>query len=447
MAMAAAMTPTAVVPTAVATAMVPTAMAPTAVVPTAVATAMVPTVVVPTAMVVAVEATVMASTVVSTITADTAVPAMKRCQLNSCLAAAPPVMAYPSRPPVAPDRGYHRAIQQAGDGGDGVAFAADDGGHKDEGYFGGPLSGGPESSSGPTAYVLQLPTSGRSGGTGCDISWSPPQYSGSNNGYSTNWGPQQQHAPRPFCSFGWEQRGACRNGPLVNGLANSIVQGQAQRDVEMDCHDGPVSQVSGPPETTASLARVGPPLQARHQRRQQPPSGTLSRPTAVISDSAFEEWLQSNEMEIPMFSLSKGQRQQRPNSAASVGGAPASSAVAAASAEISVAEPATSSTVPSAASIRGAVDARESSAGAVSSDAAAEAATSTGGTAVPVASATRVARALASAAGSAGDSWAWAISQGRLQFYPRRRVSVRQLPPRPRPIPTALSFLYARPAI
>ena len=34
----------------------------------------------------------------------------------------------------------------------------------------------------------------------------------------------------------------------MNGLAHSIVQGQAQRDVEMDCHGGPVSKVSGPPE-------------------------------------------------------------------------------------------------------------------------------------------------------------------------------------------------------
>ena len=148
-----------------------------------------------------------------------------------------------------------------------------------------------------------------------------------------------------------------------------------------------------------------------------------------------------------MFSLSKGQRQQPPNSAASVGGAPASSAVGAASAEISAAEPVTSGTVPSAASIRGAVNARESAAGAVSSGAAAEATTSTGGTAAPVASAARAARALASAAGSAGDSWAWAISPGRFRFYPQRRVSVRRLPPRPRPIPTALSFLHARPAV
>ena len=58
--------------------------------------------------------------------------------------------------------------------------------------------------------------------------------------------PQQQHAPRPFCSFGWEQRGAYRDGPPVNKLANSIAQEQAQRDVEMDCHGGHVSKVSGP---------------------------------------------------------------------------------------------------------------------------------------------------------------------------------------------------------
>ena len=140
----------------------------------------------------------------------------------------------------------------------------------------------------------------------------------------------------------------------MNGLAHSIAQGQAQRDVEMDCHGGPVSKVSGPPE------RGGPPLQARHQRGLQPPSGTLSPPAAVISDSASKEWLQSNEMEMPIFSLSKGQRQQRPNSAASAGGAPASSAVAAASAETLAAEPATSGTVPSAAPIRGVVGARES---------------------------------------------------------------------------------------
>ena len=71
------------------------AIVPTAVVPTAIATAMVPTVVVPTAMVVAMVATAMAPiAVVPTITVDTAVPTMKRCQLDSRLAAPAPVMTY-----------------------------------------------------------------------------------------------------------------------------------------------------------------------------------------------------------------------------------------------------------------------------------------------------------------------------------------------------------------
>ena len=106
---------------------------------------------------------------------------------------------------------------------------------------------------------------------------------------------------------------------------------------------------------------------------------------------------------MPMFSLSKGQRQQPPNSAASAGGAPASSVVGEASAETPAAEPATSGTAPSAASIRGAVDARESSAGAVPSDVATEAAPSTDGIASPAAPTAREARALASAAGSDGE--------------------------------------------
>ena len=76
MAMAAAMVPTAVVPTVMAMALVSAAVVPTAMVVTMVATAMVPTAVVPT------------------ITADTAVPAMKRYQLDSRLAVAAPVMTY-----------------------------------------------------------------------------------------------------------------------------------------------------------------------------------------------------------------------------------------------------------------------------------------------------------------------------------------------------------------
>ena len=266
----------------------------------------------------------------------------------------------------------------------------------------------------------------------------------------------------------------CHGRPLSEVFGPPELEEQQRAPTEMDCHGWPVSEVSRPPEATASLARGGLPLQARHQQRLQPPSGTLSPPTAVIADSAFEEWLQSDEMEMLMFSLSERQRQQPPKhaistaerpqqsaptavalaaaapaaaavtgtrvfpavlskgvaevpassagaasavvpaaapatsgtvpSAASVGGAPASSAVPAASAKISAAEPATSGTVPSAASIRGAVEGREPSTGAVSSDAAAEAAPSTGGTASPGASVARAARALASAAESAGDS-------------------------------------------
>ena len=190
---------------------------------------------------------------------------------------------------------------------------------------------------GGTGYDLPMSPpsySGRSGGTDCDIPWSSPQYSGSNKGYGTNKSPQQQYgrgadgsagygatfaqqqpSPHPFRSFGWDQRYAYCNGPPVNGgLSNSIAQGQAQRDVgvddqeegqrpstkvkynggplsevfgptesveqqrattEVDCHGGRVPEVSRPSEATVSLARGGLPLQARHQRRLQPPSGTL----------------------------------------------------------------------------------------------------------------------------------------------------------------------------
>ena len=253
----------------------------------------------------------------------------------------------------------------------------------------------------------------------------------------------------------------------MNGLANSIAQGQAQRVVEMDCHSGPVSKVSGTPETTASLARGGLPF---------------------ISDSASEQWLQSDNIEMPMFSPSEGPQQSAPTavtlaaaapaaeamigtrgfpavSSKGVAEAPASSAGAAlvavpaaapatggtilptasvggatrapssadgiavlmvapatggtvpfaasvrgapassavAAASAEAAASATSGNVPSAASVRGAIGARDSSAGAVPSDAATEAAPSTDGIAAPAASTAREVRALASAAGSDGE--------------------------------------------
>ena len=171
---------------------------------------------------------------------------------------------------------------------------------------------------------------------------------------------------------------------------------------------------------------------------------------------SVEDWLQSENVEMPMFSLSEGPQQSAPTAVALAAAAPAAEAVtgtrvfpdmsskgvaeaptssagvasvakpavapaidgtvfptasvgggarALASADgtaASLAAPATSGTVPSAAPIRGAVGARESSE-AVSSDAAAEAAPSTGDTAAPVASVARAARKLGSAAGSSSE--------------------------------------------
>ena len=88
---------------------------------------------------------------------------------------------------------------------------------------------------------------------------------------------------------------------------------------------------------------------------------------------------------------------------ASVGGATKALSSADETAELTAA-PTTSDTVPSAAPIRGAVGARESSAGAVSSDAAAEAAPPIGEAASPDASVARAARKLAPTAGSFSET-------------------------------------------
>ena len=156
----------------------------------------------------------------------------------------------------------------------------------------------------------------------------------------------------------------------MNGLANSIAQGQAQRDVEMDCHCGPLSKVSGPPETTASLARGGPPLQARHQQRLQPPSGTLSPP-----------------MEMPMSSQSEGPQQSAPTAVTLAAAAPAAEAV-------------TGTRVFPAVSSKGATEAPASSAGAALA-AVPAAAPATGGTVFPTASVGGAARAPTSTDGIA----------------------------------------------
>ena len=85
------------------------------------------------------------------------------------------------------------------------------------------------------------------------------------NGGHSSASPQQLR-PRPFSSFCWDQRYACHSKPPVNaGLANNITWGQAQRDVgvddrveqqrpttEIDCHGGPVLEVSGGDRTVGT---------------------------------------------------------------------------------------------------------------------------------------------------------------------------------------------------
>ena len=186
-------------------------------------------------------------------------------------------------------------------------------------------------------------------------------------------------------------------------------------------------------------------------------SGPLSGTVFGSDGGAVEEWLQSDNVETSMFSLSEGPQQSAPTavslaaaaraaeavtgtrvlpavSSKGVAEAPTSSA-GAASAAVTAAAPATggtvfptasvggaaraptsadgtaalttasatSGTLPSAAPIRGAVGARESSPGAMSSDAAAEAGSSTGDTSAPDASVARAARKPASASGSSSE--------------------------------------------
>ena len=187
-------------------------------------------------------------------------------------------------------------------------------------------------------------------------------------------------------------------------------------------------------------------------------SSPLSETFLGGDGGAVQEWIQSENVEMPMFSLLEGPQQsaatavalaaaapaaeamtgtrvftdvsskgvaEAPTSSAgaapaavpaaapvtggtvfptiSVGGAaraPASADEKAASKAASKAAQATSGSVPSATPLRGAVGARESSAGVASSDAVAEAAPSTGDTTTPDASVERAAMKLTSAAGS-----------------------------------------------
>ena len=143
---------------------------------------------------------------------------------------------------------------------------------------------------------------------------------------------------------------------------------------------------------------------------------------------AVEEWFQSGNMEMPMFSLSEGPQQSTPTAVALAAIAPAAEAVtgssvfpavsskgvaetptssmAVASAAVPAAAPSTGDTAaPNALVERAArqLTLKESSAGTASSDAAAEAAPLTGDTAAPDASVERAARKPTLEAGSSSE--------------------------------------------
>ena len=187
-------------------------------------------------------------------------------------------------------------------------------------------------------------------------------------------------------------------GPLSEVFGPPESEEQQRTSPEVDCHGGPVSEVSGTPEATVSLARGGLSLQARHQQRLQPSSGTLSPPTAVISDSAFEEWLHSNKMGVPIFSLLEGKRQQPPTRMGiSTAEGPQQSAptVVALTAAAPATAAVTGTRVFPAVSSKGVAEAPASSAGAASA-AVPAAAPATGGSVFPTASVGAAARASAS---------------------------------------------------
>ena len=164
---------------------------------------------------------------------------------------------------------------------------------------------------------------------------------------------------------------------------------------EVDYHGGPLSEVSGSPEWLQTKNVEMPMFSLSEVPSAAPATGGTVFPTASVGGTARAPASDDGTMALTAASATGG----TVPSAASVGGAPASSAVVAASVE-SAAEPAISGTVPSAASVRGEVGGRESPAGTASSDAVAKAAPLTGDTAAPDASVERVAGKLTLKAGS-----------------------------------------------
>ena len=192
-------------------------------------------------------------------------------------------------------------------------------------------------------------------------------------------------------------------GPVGRAMGSAMHVGlQGQEDY----HEGPLSEVSGSPEWLQMNNAEMPMFSLSEVPSAAPATGGTVFPTASVGGTARAPASDDGTMALTAASATGG----TVPSAASVGGAPASSAVVAASVE-SAAEPAISGTVPSAASVRGEVGGRESPAGTASSDAVAEAAPLTGDTVISDASVERADEQLTLDESSAGTASSDAVAK------------------------------------
>ena len=175
---------------------------------------------------------------------------------------------------------------------------------------------------------------------------------------------------------------------------------------EVDYHGGPLPEVSGSPEWLQTNNVEMPMFSLPEVPSAAPATGGTVFPTSSVGGTARAPASDDGTMALTAASATGG----TVPSAASVEGAPASSAVVAASVE-SAAEPAISGTVPSAASVKGKVGGRESPAGTASLDAVAEAAPLTGDTVISDASVERADEQLTLDESSAGTASSDAVAK------------------------------------
>ena len=192
-------------------------------------------------------------------------------------------------------------------------------------------------------------------------------------------------------------------GPVGRAMGSAMHVGlQGQEDY----HEGPLSEVSGSPEWLQTNNAEMPMFSLSEVPSAVPATDGTVFPTASVGGTARAPASDDGTMALTAASATGG----TVPSAASVGGAPASSAVVAASVE-SAAEPAISGTVPSAASVKGEVGGRESPAGTASSDAVAEAAPLTGDNVISDASVERADEQLTLDESSAGTASSDAVAK------------------------------------